>query len=123
MRAYTVATAAVTLQVSPKWIDNVLSHHSIDGVAKSRQGISRHLAPHALLSLEVAIRLSEAFSIPTARALELAHELVQKSSGSTTGNAVTLTIDIESIKSDLGERLAHAVEIAPLPKRGRPAKA
>src|SRR5215213_3807416 len=121
MRAYTVATAAVTLQMPAKWIDNVLSHHSINGVAKSRQGIARRLTPQALLTLEIAIRLSEAFSIPTRRALELAQDLVRQASGSTAGKGVTLTIDVETIRSDLGERLEHAVEIAPLPKRGRPA--
>ena len=122
MRAYTVATAAVTLQMPPKWIDNVLSHHSISGVAKSRQGVARRLTPQALLSLEIAIRLSEALSIPTARALQLAHELLQEPSGLRAGKGVTLALDLESIKSDLGERLAHAVEIAPLPRRGRPPK-
>ena len=122
MRAYTVATAAVTLQMPPKWIDNVLSHHSVGGVAKSRQGVARRLTPQALLSLEIAIRLSEALSIPTARALQLAQELIGKPSGSTTGKGITLTVDLESIKSELTDRLAHAVEIAPLPKRGRPAK-
>ena len=122
MRAYTVAAAAVTLQMPPKWIDNVLSHYPVVGVAKSRQGVARRLTPQALLTLEIAIRLSEALSIPTARALQVAHELQHSPSGSTTGKGVTLSLDLEAIKSDLADRLAHAVEIAPLPKRGRPAK-
>ena len=122
MRAYTVATAAVTLQMPPKWIDNVLSHHSISGVAKSRQGVARRLTPQALLNLEIAIRLSDALSIPIARALELAHGLMEKPSGLTVGHGITLTLDVEAISAELTDRLAHAVEIAPLPKRGRPAK-
>jgi hypothetical protein len=105
-----------------KWIDNVLSHHSINGVAKSRQGVARRLTPQALLSLEIAIRLSQAFSIPTGRAIQLAEEQVRQLPESAAGKGVALTIDMESIRSELGERLAHAVEIAPLPKRGRPAK-
>lgn len=121
MRAYTVATAAVTLGMPPKWLDNVLSHHSIDGVTRSRQGVPRRLAPRAVLTLEIAIRLSEVLSIPTARALDVAQNLTQGASASTVEKGVTLTLDLESIKADLGERLAHAVEIAPLPKRGRPA--
>ena len=122
MRAYTVATAAVTLQMPPKWIDNVLSHHQVGGVAKSRQGVARRLTPQALLNLEIAIRLSDALSIPIARALQLAHQLVEKPSGSAIGKGITLTLDLEAISSDLTDRLAHAVEIAPLPRRGRPAK-
>lgn len=120
MRAYTVATAAVTLRMPPKWIDNVLSHHSISGVAKSRQGVSRRLTPRAILNLEIAIRLSDALDIPAGRALRLAHELLQDAAASTTGKGITVTVDIQAIESDLAERLAHAVEISPVPKRGRP---
>lgn len=120
MRAYTVAAAAVTLEVPQKWLDNILSHHSVTGVVKSRQGVSRRLSPQAVLTLEIAIRLSEAFSIPFGRALELAQASLQRPSVSTAGKRITLTIDIESIESDLGARLANAVEIAPAPRRGRP---
>jgi hypothetical protein len=105
-----------------KWVDNVLSHHSITGVAKARQGIARRLTPHAILNLEVAIRLSDTLSIPTARALELARELMERTGELSTGKGITLTLDVEAIRADLCERLAHAVEIAPLPRRGRPAK-
>ena len=122
MRAYTVATAAVTLRMPAKWVDNVLSHHSIAGVAKARQGIARRLTPQAILNLEVAIRLSEALSIPTARALALAQALMARTGELSTGKGITLTIDIEAIRADLAERLAHAVEIAPLPRRGRPVR-
>ena len=122
MRAYTVATAAVTLRMPAKWVDNVLSHHSIAGVAKARQGIARRLTPHAILNLEVALRLSDALSIPTARALELAQDLTARTGELSTGKGITLTLDIEAIQAELAERLAHAVEIAPLPRRGRPAR-
>lgn len=122
MRAYTVATAAVTLRMPAKWVDNVLSHHSIAGVAKARQGIARRLSPNAILNLEVAIRLSNSLSIPTARALELARELTEKTGELSTGKGITITLDLEAIRADLAERLAHAVEIAPLPRRGRPVR-
>ena len=57
MRAYTVAASAFTLGVNTKWLDNVLSHHRVDGVFQQRQGISRRLTPAALLTLEIAARL------------------------------------------------------------------
>jgi hypothetical protein len=122
VRAYTVATAAVTLRMPSKWIDNVLSHHSIAGVAKARQGIARRLTPHAILNLEVALRLLDALSLPTARALELARDLMASTGELSTGKGITLTLDIEAIRAELAQRLAHAVEIAPLPRRGRPAR-
>ena len=43
MRAYTVATVAVTLGVTPKWLDNALSRFPIRGVLQSRQGVSQNL--------------------------------------------------------------------------------
>ena len=121
MRAYTVATAAVTLRMPAKWIDNVLSHHSIPGVARSRQGVSRRLTPQAVLNLEIAIRLLNSLSLPVARALELA-KIVRETGEIAAGKGVTLRLDIAAIQAELAERLAHAVEIAPVPKRGRPGK-
>ena len=122
MRAYTVATAAVTLRVPAKWIDNVLSHNVVPGVAGSRQGVARRLTPQGILNLEVAIRLRDALSVPVARALELAATVVRDKGDMPAGKGITLTLDIEMIQADLAVRLAHAVEIAPLPRRGRPAK-
>jgi len=121
VRAYTVATAAVTLGMSAKWVDNILSHHSIPGVAKSRQGIARRLTPQAILSLEITSRLSTTLSIPVARALELARELLGQRDKLAVGKGITLILDIEAIEAEVADRLAHAVEIAPLPRRGRPA--
>jgi hypothetical protein len=122
LRAYTVAAAAVTLRMPVKWIDNVLSHHTVPGVARSRQGVSRRLTPQAILSLEIAIRLSNALSISVARSLELATRLVREHGELSAGKGLTLALDIEVIQAELAERLANAVEIAPLPRRGRPSK-
>jgi hypothetical protein len=105
-----------------KWIDNVLSHHTVAGVARSRQGVSRRLTPQAILGLEIAIRLSNALSIPIARSLELAARLVRERGELSAGKGLTLALDIEVIQAELAERLANAVEIAPLPRRGRPSK-
>jgi hypothetical protein len=90
-------------------------------VAKSRQGIARRLTPQAILSLEITGRLSTTLSIPVARALELARELLGQRDKLAVGKGITLILDIEAIEAEVADRLAHAVEIAPLPRRGRPA--
>lgn len=124
MRAYTVAAAAVTLKVSTKWLDNVLSHHHVQGVSRKRQGISRRLTPRAILTLELTLRLSRAYGSPLSRALEISEGIIgQGSSGSSrlsVGAGLSMSADLESIESDLMAGLAHAVEIAPNPRRGRP---
>ena len=124
MPAYTVAATAVTLGMPIKWVDNVLSHHEVPGVSQSRQGVSRRLAPQAILTLDLALRISNALGLPISRALELSARLLRQPGGTTTidlGQGVSLTIDLEEVRSELLERLAHAVEVAPSPRRGRPA--
>lgn len=118
MRAYTVATAAVALHVNPKWVDNILSHHTVRGVTQSRQGIARSLTEEAVSVLEIALRLSKAFGIPIGQGLEIAQSLVVD--GECRGDSCALTVDASAIRRHVAARLADAVEYAPTPRRGRP---
>jgi hypothetical protein len=123
MRAYTVAATAVTLDVPVKWVDNALSHHHVPGVAKRRQGVARKLSYQAVLTLEVALRIVRALGAPLPRSIELATVLIsdpksRQSLGPASG--LSLGIDIESIEAHVARLLAHAVEVAPSPRRGRP---
>jgi hypothetical protein len=123
MPAYTVAATAVTLGVPIKWVDNVLSHHQVPGVSQKRQGVSRRLAPQAVLALEIALRISNALGVPTSRGLELSGRLLRHPTDTATvelGQGISISIDLGEIRSELLERLAHAVEVAPSPRRGRP---
>ena len=56
-RAYTIATAALTLGMSIKWLDNTLSHIRIPGVQQERQGVARRITIDGLLVLTVATLL------------------------------------------------------------------
>jgi hypothetical protein len=122
MRAYTVATVAVTLGVTPKWLDNVLSRFPVRGVLQSRQGVSRKLGPHAVVTLHIANELIRALGLPLADAISLAERIGQ--AGETRSvqlfGAAHLTVDLASVNRKVSERLAQAVEVTPVPKRGRP---
>jgi len=123
MRAYTVATTAVTLRVAPKWLDNVLSQNNIEGVIKRRQGVARRLTPQAVIILDLALRLTKAFHTAIPAALRLAQQLRENSpevAGIDVGEGLRLSIDLRRLEAEVMERLAHAVEIAPSPTRGRP---
>lgn len=125
MRAYTVATTAVTLGIPAKWMDNVLSHFSIAGVRQSHQGIARTLTPRAILTLAASLRLSRELGMPLHLALDMADRLVEAGGSEaqlTTQGGVTIVVDIAALAQDVESRLAHAVEVAPTPKRGRPPK-
>ena len=118
-RAYTIATAALALGTSVKWLDNVLSHNSVPGVAQERQGISRRLSVEALLVLALVVLLIQEFGLPTAKAISLAEGLT-RNEGRYSAQGLNLGLDLVSFRLQLFERLENAVEIAPIPKRGRP---
>jgi len=122
MRAYTVATVAVTLGVTPKWLDNVLSRFPINGVIQSRQGVSRRLGPQAIVTLHIASELIRTLGMPVAEAIRIAER-----AGRADGVAriplfscASLTVDVAAAALEVNERVANAVEVTPVPKRGRP---
>lgn len=119
-RAYTVGAVALALDVTAKWIDNVLSHHTVRGVAQERQGVSRKVTLEGLLQLALAIILIEDLEIPTSSALSLANTLTDSGGSVKTPAGISIDLDLAAIRARLETRLAQAVEIAPVPRRGRP---
>jgi hypothetical protein len=121
-RAYTIATAALTLGTPVKWLDNVLSHNRVSGIARERQGVSRRLTIEGLVGLALAVLLVRELGLPTARAIAVAENLATNEGRYITSHGLMLTLDLSSFRAVLLERLESAVEIAPIPKRGRPHK-
>ena len=121
-RAYTIATAALTLETSVKWLDNVLSHNRVSGIARERQGIARRLTVEGLVGLSLTVLLVREFGLPTAKAIAVAENLARSEGRYITPQGLTLTLDLSSFQADLLDRLESAVEVAPVPKRGRPRK-
>ena len=119
-RAYTVGTVALALAVPTRWVDNMLSHHRVSGVVQKRQGVSRKVTLEGLLQLGLALSLIQELEIPAAAALNLASTLAKSGGRYNTHAGITVSIDLESLRADLETRLAQAVEIAPVPRRGRP---
>jgi hypothetical protein len=119
-RAYTVATAALALQVSTKWLDNILSHHQVQGVSQARQGVARRLSIESLTVLAIALLLIQDLDLPVANALGLATQLVNSHGTAALPAGVQIQINVDHATAQLLERLERAVEVAPLPRRGRP---
>ena len=119
-RAYTVATAALALGMPVKWVDNILSHHKIRGIRQERQGIARRLSVEGLLTLALAAFLIHELGLSTQRAITLADEII-KSEGRYSGKqGLIVEIDLPAFRAGLLELLEAAVEMAPVPRRGRP---
>ncbi len=121
-RAYTIATAALALEIPLKWLDNLLSHHKIAGVRQERQGIARRLTIEGLLVLGVIIRLNKELGIPLARTVEIAERIATASGQYTSPDGVNIQLNLNDFQTRLLERLESAVEVAPAPRRGRPFK-
>lgn len=120
MRAYSVPVAALALETDSKWLDNVLSHHTVRGVERKRQGIQRKIPAHSLLILAIAQELIAELALPIRRALELADSISRSADGQTASGTVTIHADTASISARLNARLADAIEGAPDRPRGRP---
>ncbi len=122
MRGYTVATVALALDIPIKWIDNTLSHHTVPGVVQARQGIARRLTSEAVVVLETALHLIRSLEMPTARALLIAQELTATREPRYSIGLCEVRLDLDDIRTAVSARLAYAVEISPVPRRGRPPK-
>ena len=121
-RAYTIATAALALDIPVKWLDNALSHNQIRGIHQERQGVARRLTVEGLLILAIAATLVKELGITLTAALEFAEGIAMSAGTYTSPAGVRIQLNLEALNARLLERLANAVEIAPSPKRGRPAK-
>jgi hypothetical protein len=121
-RAYTIATAALTLEMPVKWLDNTLSHIKVRGVHQEKQGVARRITIDGLLILSMAALLIRQLDIPLSRAVVLAEKLASNNGMYAFPDGIGIQLDLEELRIKLLERLEHAVEIAPIPKRGRPSK-
>jgi hypothetical protein len=119
-RAYTVATAALALGVPAKWIDNVLSHNKVLGIRQDRQGVARHLSIDGLAILGLTILLISELGLPTVKAIGVAESLVNTNGRHAAPQGLSVQINLAVFQAGLLERLENAVEIAPIPRRGRP---
>ena len=120
-RAYTVATAALALDVPSKWVDNILSHHTVPGIEQKRQGVARKLGIDGLLVLALTTFLIQELGAPALKAIGIAEALLVNEGRYQSPRGLSLILDLSAFQVRLLERLETAVEMAPVPRRGRPA--
>jgi hypothetical protein len=115
---------ALTLGVSIKWVDNLLSHHHIPGVTRSRQGVQRQLSDEGLIAVEIVRILTDELQIPVARAAEICRvgmlEGTIERFRFETHSSALLTLDVAEIDKRLRARMLDAVESIERIPRGRP---
>lgn len=121
-RAYTVATAALAIGMPIKWVDNILSHNTLIGIRQERQGVARRLSVEGLLVLALTALLIQELGLSTARAIIVAEGIVSTGGRYSAAQGVRIELDLTAFRAGLLEQLEHAVEVAPIPRRGRPPK-
>ena len=119
-RAYTVATTALALDTSPKWVDNILSHYRLPGIVQAKQGIPRRLNVEGLLHLSIILVLTADLGTTVGAAIKIAGQIAAGRGAFATPGGIRLELDLNALQAQLLTRLEHAVEVAPLPRRGRP---
>lgn len=123
MRLYSVSIAALAIGSSQKWLDNVLSHFPVPDVAVRKRGVARRIPHRALLQLAVTRELHVELGMGVRDALFLASELLASDGDSVSrGGHLRVTLNRAALERELSSRLLDALESAPAPRRGRPAR-
>ena len=122
MPVYDVAAVAEALDVPIRQVDNILSRHDIRGVERKRRGVTRRIAPDAVVTLRLAIELAQALHVPIGPAIEFANRLEESGGTTRLGDFGTASIDLDSRRTATLSQLDRAVELVGRRPRGRPVR-
>jgi hypothetical protein len=123
MRHYDVAVASLAIAAPLKWTDNLLSHHQLAGVVGGRRGVARRLSHSAVLHLALARDLHVHLGLTVRDAVAIAAELLADGSdGVLQRGQLRVIVDRPALERTLDLGLRDALESAPSPPRGRPAR-
>jgi len=105
-----------------KWVDNLLSHFDIPGVAGGRQGVARRVTAHGVCQVVLIRRLTLLFGMTTAKAVLMAGQLLDDGEQSSldADYGIELRLDRRVFERAIDGAITEAVEsVTPAP-RGRP---
>ena|SRR5690349_14967650 len=123
MRLYNIAVASLAADAPVKWTDNLIAHHAIPDVRSRSRGVPRGVSWAGLVRISLIRELHQSLGCGVREAVELADRLLRASHPTVTlGRWSTLGFDRRGLEEDLQRRLAEALESAPRPRRGRPAR-
>ena len=119
MPVYDVAAAAEALGVPAKQVDNILSRNSLPGVEHKRRGVSRRIAPEAVVTLAITLELGDALGLTVPSALGVARALREHGGTLDLGPFARISVDLEALQASTVARLDAAVEAVGRRPRGR----
>ena len=123
MRLYSVAIASLAVDAPIKWTDNLLAQHAIQDVHARSRGVARGVSWAGLVRIALIRGLHVQLGCGVREAVMLSSGLLRSENGTITlGDRLTLAVDRDALERDIQRRLAVALESAPRPRRGRPAR-
>jgi len=116
-----VASLAVDAPV--KWTDNLIAHHALPEVRSRARGVPRGVSWAGVVRIALIRVLHLQMGCGLREAVALSASLLRDSERAVTLNDwLTLAVDRDVLERDVQRRLAEALESAPRPRRGRPAR-
>jgi len=123
VRLYSVAVTSLAVDAPSKWTDNLITHYDIPEVRSKTRGVARGVSWAGLVRIALVRELHVALGCGVREAVELSNVLLQAPAWTLkVGRWSTLAIDRPALEQDVQRRLAEALESAPRPRRGRPAR-
>jgi hypothetical protein len=122
VRLYSVAVASLAIRAPLKWTDNLLSQYDIPEVVHQDRGMPRGISWNALVRMALIRALNQEFGCGVRDAVTLSSALIEGPGTLETAGFLALSIDRPALEGALQNRLREALESAPRPRRGRPAR-
>lgn len=120
-RTYHVDIAQYAAKSDRKWIDNLLSHHTVPGVAGGTQGVARRIGIDGIHHISLIRRLTREAGFATAGAVSIARRLLATDSAHVSlMPGLELEFDRPRFERDVDQLIAEGVEAVQPPRRGRP---
>ena len=123
MRLYSIAIASLAVSAPVKWTDNLLAQHPLPDVLSRSRGVARGISWPGMVRIALIRALHLHLGCGVREAVVLAADLLRSTDSTLRLNKrLTLTVDRAALERDVQRRLADALESAPTPRRGRPAR-
>jgi hypothetical protein len=119
VRSYHVDTVALALGRSHRWVDNVVTHHPIPGIASGGRGVTRSISAEGAAWLAAVAALAEA-GISISAAVSLVSRAARGDGTVPIAAFATLRIAFDQLRQITDAALVSAAETSVLPRRGRP---
>ena len=123
MRLYSVVVTSLAVGAPTKWTDNLIAHHQLPEVRYRSRGVERGVSWAGVVRIALIRALHLELGCGIREAVILSDTLLRSGTDSVSlGQRLVLGFDRQALELDVRQRLGEALESAPRPRRGRPAR-